>query len=144
VETSKLGKSGGRQDPPASYDQRGRARFFTNLEILSGIFAGRGEEEPIARGGGGPHEPDYWRDPPKIGPNQPMAPGSAGASGGGGAGASAKRTRSPSARPSTTSTSSGVEWRIAMGRDSTRSPGPRTRQKGRPSTSDIASTGITR
>ena len=46
VETSELRRSGGRQDPLASYDQRGTARYFMILEIISKIFAGWGEEEP--------------------------------------------------------------------------------------------------
>jgi len=54
VETSKLRKSGGRRDPPASYDQRVTAPVFTNLEILSEFFAGRGEAASRPRGAGGP------------------------------------------------------------------------------------------
>ncbi len=42
VETSELRRSGGRQDPPASYDQRGTARYFMILEIISKIFGGWG------------------------------------------------------------------------------------------------------
>jgi len=53
VETSNLRKSGGRRDPPASYDQRVTAPVFTNLEIRSEFFASRGEaaSRPVARAG---------------------------------------------------------------------------------------------